>query len=316
MLTELSEAQKQLVAIKRNEWLKHGLSCEPTNLGECLPFVEMMYQNAGLEAPTLTVLTDSPRHAAKVAASLKAIEKTTAGNREHWLGYLQILKDRPDDWEYLLMDVKPGEFEPEVTNDMWYLSHNAGWVGFYDTFAALGVLPTKHLLFPIVELAKRAGWCSTYSDVCILQRRHTEVHLVDGELHREDGPAVMYADGWCVWAITGVNVNEKIVLRPETQTLAEIQAEDNEERKRIRIERYSWQRYLTEIGAKVIHRRRNDIEATQEALMSAGDMRVLVGACPSTARVYGLEVPANIETCEAAQSWLRNSGEGFCVGAS
>jgi len=50
--------------------------------------------------------------------------------------------------------------------------------------------------------------------------------------------------------------------------------------------------------------------------MRTDDMQVLVGACPSTARVYALEVPLEVETCGQAQDWLRNSQNGFCIGAS
>ena len=314
VLEELTPEQEALVERMRDEWLAHGLSCEPTDLDECRPFIDQMYRNGKLEPPSVVVLVDSPPHGAQVAAKFKAEYKKPTGNR--WQQLLSEWQD-PDKLSEFLDAAPVGDrWQSESDSEMWYLSHNAGWVGFYDTFRALGVLPDDHLLQPIVELSKRAGWIATYRDVCILQRRHTEIYMEDEELHREDGPAVVYADGFKVWAIAGVRVDEQIVMAPESQTLQDIKGEGNEERKRIRIERYGWDRYLTEIGAQVLDQADNDVEQTKEALMSGDGMHVLIGACPSTARVYGLEVPTDVQTCAAAQLWLRSSNTGFCVGAS
>jgi len=130
-------------------------------------------------------------------------------------------------------------------------------------------------------------------------------------LHCDDGPSVEYKDGWKLWTVNGVRLpheyGEQIVMRPETQTIKEIKTEKNEEIKRIRIERFGWSRFLQESNAKVLDTRRNDIENTEEAIMQTGDgMRVLVPTC-KTGRLFSLEVPPEVETCEQAQDWL-NSG--------
>ena len=106
-------------------------------------------------------------------------------------------------------------------------------------------------------------------------------------------------------------------MRPETQTIKEIRNEDNEEVKRIRIERYSWQKYLNEINATLIDERRNDIEGTREYLFKADDdMRALLCACPSTHKEFVLEVPPETETCEDAQAWLSNGLSRRIISAS
>jgi hypothetical protein len=102
-----------------------------------------------------------------------------------------------------------------------------------------------------------------------------------------------------------VLVDDQIVVRPQTQDVDRIRRERDADVRRIRIERYGWDRYLAEVGAVVIDRRRNDIEATWESLLQIpGEERVLMCACPSTARVYVLRVPWAIRSCEEAQSWL------------
>jgi hypothetical protein len=165
------------------------------------------------------------------------------------------------------------------------------------------------------DLARSCFWWWPYREMCIVSERPAEVHMPDGRrLHQDAGPAVRFRDDWSIWAIDGVLVDEQVVLRPETQTLQQIRRERNAEVKRIRIERYGWKRYLDEVGATVLDRRRNDIEATRETLLRISDReRLLVCACPSTARIYALPVPPETRTCQEAQAWLSGGLAGRII---
>lgn len=127
---------------------------------------------------------------------------------------------------------------------------------------------------------------------------------------------MIYPDGWSIWAWHGVRVEQHVIERPETITLKEIKGEQNAEIKRILMERMGWEKYLRAVKAKVLDRRKNDIEGTREALMAHDEGRVLVCACPSTGRVYGLSVPADVATCRAAQNYLSSGLSDRIVGAS
>jgi hypothetical protein len=155
------------------------------------------------------------------------------------------------------------------------------------------------------EAQTSVGWWFAHKDFVMAADRPERLHLENGRLHSDDGMAIRYRDGWGLWYLSGVQVTEQIVMWPDTQTLAQIHGEKNEEVKRIRIERFGWPKYLEQCGAKVIHQRPNAVENTREALMRTSQgMTVLVCHCPSTARVYALEVDPAIETCEQAQNWL------------
>lgn len=41
---------------------------------------------------------------------------------------------------------------------------------------------------------------------CVVSNRPIELHCNDDGLHREGGPALVYADGWCLWALNGAVV--------------------------------------------------------------------------------------------------------------
>jgi hypothetical protein len=166
--------------------------------------------------------------------------------------------------------------------------------------------------------ATAAGWCiylrrvAAVSDRPLLLLRNET-----NEMHADKGPCLKYRDGYRLYMLSGVKVDQQIVERPQTQTLTQIRNEKNVEVKRIRAERYGYKKYLTEIGAKVVNERINVIEATKEALMRTPDgMVFLVCACPSTNRVYTMEVNPEIETCEGAQNYLSNGLSKKVIGAT
>ena len=127
--------------------------------------------------------------------------------------------------------------------------------------------------------------------------------------HCETGPSHVWADGWALWHIDGVPVDKQIVLHPETQTIEQIDNEQNEEVRRVRIERFGWARYIAESDAECIDSRRNDIDGTTEALvrLKDGSIRMLC-TCRSTGRVYAIGVDRETKTCQQAQNWMATGG--------
>jgi hypothetical protein len=188
------------------------------------------------------------------------------------------------------------------------------WVGWFEGGKALGVQYDEekyNLLRDVVTSFVAILWDQ---DAIYLLRKPREIHWQNGLLHNESGPSVKFTDDFCLWTIRGVAVTEQIVMRPETLTIDQIldkELEDNEERRRIMIERYGWKKFLNDVGAKPIDERQNDIEQTIEVLFrcESPNMVVLMAACPSTAKVFFLEVSDTIKTCEEAQAWLHDGSK-------
>ena len=109
-------------------------------------------------------------------------------------------------------------------------------------------------------------------------------------------------------------VDKQVVLTPETQTIQQIAADENEERRRVRIERFGWERYLKDSGAKVRNARRNDRDAQDEELYQLQDGTQRFVCCdPSTGRKYALGVPSGIVNCEEAQNWLSHGLDRYAL---
>lgn len=73
-----------------------------------------------------------------------------------------------------------------------------------------------------------------------------------GRLHSDTGPACGW-DGWGVYAVHGVRVQQDVIEHPELITIARIEAENNAEVRRVMISRYGQVRYLRDCGAEKIH---------------------------------------------------------------
>ena len=184
---------------------------------------------------------------------------------------------------------------------IWFSSYAA----MYDFASNVGVEFNEDDLDTFLKWTRCIPFILFNETDAYVSRRPTELHFnEDNQLHNEEGMACNCADGWGVWSINGVQVDEQIVMDPKSQTLQQIRDEQNEEIKRIRIERYGFESYLAEIDARLIERVRNDIEGTIELLYDADDMRFLMCICPSTAKEFCLEVPTDTKTCKAAQSYL------------
>lgn len=191
------------------------------------------------------------------------------------------------------------------------------------------------------ELAHAAPMAMTFRTQALVCLGRPIVHKNrDGELHNDEGPAVVYPDGAKQYWVDGHalgTLGEKIVEKPETLTLEDIRRENNEEIKRLAIEAYGWGRYLEDIGAAVVDRRENAVDNTVEALVEIEEIaestrwdsfsrsvvrtgtpitkRKLVLACRSTARQYFLAVPPEIKTCEEGQAWLHAGASTDIVAA-
>jgi len=114
------------------------------------------------------------------------------------------------------------------------------------------------------ETIQSACWWYAHTDFVMVCERPSIIstELVDPDhnrgweshrLHNDTGPAVGFGDGWGVYAIHGTRVPAHVVERPETITVAEIDAETNAEVRRVMIDRYGPARYVQDSGAEVVH---------------------------------------------------------------
>lgn len=195
--------------------------------------------------------------------------------------------------------------------------HEQHWISYYLFGARFVEYPAKEraILQLWAEAAASCGWWWPGKRVCYVCERPAVCRINERWVpHCEDGPAIAFRDGWAIWAIDGVWLGrdgEQIVMRPETQALTQIDAEESNDIRSIRIERFGWPRYLREADCRVIDTRTHPREMTPEVLYrdKAGTGRLVV-IDPATQRQVCLRVPSGITTCEQAQAYVSHGLDG------
>lgn len=129
-----------------------------------------------------------------------------------------------------------------------------------------------------------------------------------GRFHNAEGPALVFSDGFKVYAWNGVIVDDaRIIECPESITIEEIEQAANVELRRVLIDRFGQSRFLTESGAEAI----DEDEAGVLYRKDMGDDEpiVMVKVVNRTAepdgtfREYFLRVPPEITSAREAVAW-------------
>lgn len=205
--------------------------------------------------------------------------------------------------------------EKNITH--WWASHNAGseWCAACSFISfvrdIVGFRHPSHKEYEFYENATiHGGHRFVASDFCLIcdrpVARRTEFRNDVYILHNPQGPSITWKCGTVSWHIDGLAVDEQIVLRPETQTVSQIDGETNNDIRAIRLQRFGTVRYLKESNAICIDHRRNDIEGTLETLCKVEKTghKFLLATCPSGRNCPPLPVPDTIQDCAQAATWL------------
>jgi hypothetical protein len=125
----------------------------------------------------------------------------------------------------------------------------------------------------------------------------------NGRLHSLTRMAIQYPDGWGLYYVHGVRVNEKIILHPEKLTKKDWINEKNTEVRRV-IQEVMGERFVKEIGAKEIHKgklaRLYEVKLKDDPERVARYIKVKDSSTP---REYYLRVPPTIDNADAAVAW-------------
>ena len=125
------------------------------------------------------------------------------------------------------------------------------WMDFMDKTLGVVNCPASVIYR---EFSKSAGPTYTMDEFCVVSARPKEIHLKSGSLHKDGGPAVLYADGFCVYALNGVVVPKHIAeskpmdFQPEWFT-----KESNVEIRREVVRKFGVEQVCSALKGKIIH---------------------------------------------------------------
>ncbi|MFE3945991.1 DUF6745 domain-containing protein [Streptomyces sp. NPDC059118] len=293
--------------------------------------LRLAYRSAGLAEPERIVWVDSPR------AAVAAVEKLVDAGRSvrdeirtrPWAQERRRMYDElgPAGWSALwsatgaqlwettaalaeriragvVADLSEG---PEDASDVRLVlldavlgQHDAAWLAAFDG--------RGDRLDGLAEVARNAGWWWPYERAVVISERPEALHRDEaGRLDRGDGPALAYRDGFALHAWRGMPVPAEFLEELNSLTPQRIREEENAELRRVMLEFYGYDRYLTESGAEPVHR---DETGVLWRIALDGDEDVVmvevVNSTPEpdgTHRVYWLRVPPGTRTAKDGVAW-------------
>jgi hypothetical protein len=201
----------------------------------------------------------------------------------------------------------------KILGECWWGQQESYWIAFYK-FAeeVLGVKYEKEEDLELwSQIAQSCGWWWPYKDVCIISERPKEVNWettrAQPRLHKDDGPAINFRDGYSVWCLEGMLLDKKIVETPHELTIEEIDKEENVERRRVMLERYGIERYLKESGTEFVCQDRFG-KLYRREFNNDEDLVVVrvTNSTPEpdgTIKDYFLRVPSEMKTPQEAVAW-------------
>jgi hypothetical protein len=181
--------------------------------------------------------------------------------------------------------------------------HDAPWLALFESVGRL-----DGPLAGLAEAARSSGWWWPYERLVIMSERPCELHRDEpGRLHRGDGPALAYPDGFSLHAWRGMPIPPDFVASLTGLTADRISAEENAELRRVMLEIFGYDRYLAETGARPLHQ---DETGVLWSIDLPGDEPVVmvevVNSTPEpdgTHRTYYLRVPPSTRTARAGVAW-------------
>ncbi|MEU6953235.1 DUF6745 domain-containing protein [Streptomyces sp. NPDC045714] len=178
--------------------------------------------------------------------------------------------------------------------------HDAAWLAAFDG--------RGDRLTGLAEVARTAGWWWPYEHAVVISERPDVLHRDEaGRLDHGEGPALAYGDGFALHAWRGMPVPAAFLAELSSLTPERIRAEENAELRRVMLEYYGYDRYLTESGAEPVHR---DETGILWRISLSGDEDVVmvevVNSTPEpdgTYRTYWLRVPPATRTAKDGVAW-------------
>ena len=191
----------------------------------------------------------------------------------------------------------------DSVRDSGYGQHDANWLAFYEYFReACGLQSQTDKLIGLTEYSKNAGWFLPHQNICWVSERHNILRRDErGRVHDISGPAIMYPDGWAIYAWHGIRVPRWVIEQPQEISDLNIDSEANAEVRRVMLERYGLDRYLLTGSEKD---RQGEYRLIEKSVGGV-TMRALVMRCPTTQAAYVHCVHPECTTVDGALAWKR-----------
>jgi hypothetical protein len=269
MITELTEAQTRMMPHYVDKWITVGMDTNRIDHDRASVAINAMYKNADLSPPKEILFADGPQ------AGFDLYMKLGGSNVNNFLGGIM------------------------------FGNHEAHWLSLYDYFHHEVGVKNLEKVFPLIEVAKSCGWVYCAADTAIVMDRPDHVKMDEqNRLHCENGPAILYPDGFTVYSWHGVRIPGEWIENRASLTAAVALKVENIEQRRAACEILGWASVIEQLDCKVIDEDADPMIGTllEVDIPDVGRERFLKVVC-GTGRTFCLCVPPDMKTAMQAQAW-------------
>ena len=273
-IDSLTPEQEAMLEPYRQKWLDIGLSTERVDPVKARAAVELMYRCGDLAPPPADKIffTNGPIEAKKVLKSLGC--------------------------------------DDSIVSSCVFGSHEAGWLSFFDFFEHEVGIDLQGKLAGLYAVAKECGWVTVYDEAAIVMDRPLHIKMdEENRLHCEDGPAILYADGFDVYSWHGVRVPDEWIKDKGSLTAKTAITWENTEQRRAACEILGWINVLKELNSRVIDEDDDEMIGTllEVDIPDIGTEKFLRVTC-GTGRQFAIPVPPDMKTALEANAWTFDIG--------
>ena len=283
-ITDLTDEQKALMPVIKDEWVARGTNCDPIWLEKAIHAVRRAYIAADSEPPQYFLVADGPLMASLMHQMLVQLTEMSYGKHRKPQDGLTDKKYRftedflKTSWESMCKQIPWRDMRPDgmpkltrsqafsrfdrqaisdgirnSVNDFLY-GYQEYWLSYYEFFLRACTIEHARPLEGLIDLSKCCGWWAAYAEVAILQHRPLHIrHTPEYRLHCDGGPAVAYRDGHQAWFLNNVKTSHWLSeTRSEDLRGEDIAAITNAQERAEGIRKMGLDRYVYHLGAKVI----------------------------------------------------------------
>lgn len=249
MITQLTKEQEEKMKEYVDMYIQKGLATDRIDKNQCIIDIDLLYEKVLERKKTSVIILRSPI--------------------ECWKDINQHLKEVFGDYEGDLNYISPwlqGAFDANI-------------FAFYDFF-----LQELNINFGIYE-EKYKIWRNTIkyglifplNDCCFVSEKPIEINMKNKKLHADMKPALKYEDGFSLYYLNGIKVNEKIVMTPANKLDCHlILTEKNAEIRNQIVKKIGIDRILQDLNAKSIDQKEVIINNNKEYLSNMDIFQKLI----------------------------------------
>lgn len=315
IIEDLTPEQDARLDEFEKKWTARGLDLKPIDRERAEEALRKCYTAQKMKAPTRIEWLASPFAMLVRGAELEYVQKAIDSGTEVSLAMSNATALFRSD-QTLSGDAQTAI--RDLYGSICFGQHDSAWLGFQDFMnEVVGLKEETEELSALWEMAQEGHWWLPFENICLASERPIEMFLLNGNLHKEGGPAIRYADDFGLFALNGVEVPEWLAVLPKEKLVAKnILALTNAQQRAAGIKRIGFGPMLNELKAETIH------EMDDYRLLSIEFEGQRIGPYlamknPSTGEIHceGVGEPTGgvdpkIKTCEQALAW-RNQTEKF-----